>query len=120
MGFLENLGRNALPPSEELRKVSSRRLKVWVWLMPCVAVLPALVLIFGGHVLVGLILGIPIVLVGGWIAWLRFQRVTLITDERDSYKRPPDSPPRKLLPPPPPTNVARRDRARRNKRRKHR
>jgi hypothetical protein len=53
MGFLEKLGRRHFPPTSELEKVSSRRLKIWVWFFPCAAAFPSVIILLYGQVVEG-------------------------------------------------------------------
>ena len=117
MGFLENLGRRHFPPTEQLKRVPSRRLKIWVWFLPCAGVLPALVILLSGHVLVGLLLLVPGILLGGFIAWVRFWQVAPVIDERKQRPKQLPSSGKKVRPP---TNVARRERTRKSRRRRNR
>jgi hypothetical protein len=118
MGFLEKLGRRHFPPTSELEKVSSRRLKIWVWFFPCAAAFPSVIILLYGQVAVGLMLLVPSVMFGGFIAWVRFQQVSTIVDKRDSQPGAADNGQRKKARPP--TNVAKRDRSKRAKKRRKR
>jgi hypothetical protein len=82
MDSLEKLGRQTLPPREQVEHMSTPRLRVWVWFLFVANLIPAVAILLSGHIVLGLALIIPLLLLGGNIVYLRHQLVTPIIDER--------------------------------------